>query len=412
MPGDLGSQTVHIKFYDELINSAGNFIGLDVRKPGIYSGGYLTKVSDTSVSLSTLSCEIPDSVGTGNQVRVTTGSAVTITVAVATPLVVLRWTYTGSSTLDYMDFVAVAVGAQSSTDVVVGLCSYTGSTLSGFTYTLRTTPNVMDLFLKVEPTSPASMYVRIRAGRVNYGTTTYTIVDQLSPVFTAPTSGSRIDLLQVNTSGTIIITPGIAGTSPTAPDYGGLITLAEVTIASGASSLASSNITDVRGFVGGNSPSYPVVVAKGGTGSTTASGARTNLGLGTLATQDASAVAITGGSVTGITDLALADGGTGSSTAAGAWNNIGKFGSWTTKVGNTTYQAETDGFVIGYLGQNGIIYGYTDSSNPPTTKRWGQTPQDGYSTTSSIFMLVRKGDYWKVTTSVGSVTLFWISLGN
>ena len=42
--------------------------------------------------------------------------------------------------------------------------------------------------------------------------------------------------------------------------------------------------------------------------------ARTNLGLGTIATQAASNVAITGGSITGITDLAVADGGTGSST--------------------------------------------------------------------------------------------------
>lgn len=38
---------------------------------------------------------------------------------------------------------------------------------------------------------------------------------------------------------------------------------------------------------------------------------RTTLGLGTIATQNANAVAITGGSVTGITDLAVADGGTG-----------------------------------------------------------------------------------------------------
>lgn len=51
----------------------------------------------------------------------------------------------------------------------------------------------------------------------------------------------------------------------------------------------------------------------------TASEARTTLGLGTMATQAASAVAITGGSVTGITDLAIADGGTGASTAANAF---------------------------------------------------------------------------------------------
>jgi hypothetical protein len=44
-----------------------------------------------------------------------------------------------------------------------------------------------------------------------------------------------------------------------------------------------------------------VAVANGGTNASTASGARTSLGLGTIATQDASAVAITGGSVNGTT---------------------------------------------------------------------------------------------------------------
>jgi hypothetical protein len=45
--------------------------------------------------------------------------------------------------------------------------------------------------------------------------------------------------------------------------------------------------------------------------------ARTNLGLGSIATQDANSVSITGGSITGITDLAVADGGTGASTLTG-----------------------------------------------------------------------------------------------
>lgn len=50
--------------------------------------------------------------------------------------------------------------------------------------------------------------------------------------------------------------------------------------------------------------------------------ARTSLGLGTIATQSAASVSITGGSISGITDLAVADGGTGASNAATARTNL------------------------------------------------------------------------------------------
>jgi hypothetical protein len=46
-------------------------------------------------------------------------------------------------------------------------------------------------------------------------------------------------------------------------------------------------------------------------------------GLGTIATQASSNVSITGGSITGITDLAILDGGTGASTAPNARINLG-----------------------------------------------------------------------------------------
>lgn len=55
----------------------------------------------------------------------------------------------------------------------------------------------------------------------------------------------------------------------------------------------------------------------------TASNARTTLGLGTIATQDANNVSISGGAISGITDLAIADGGTGASVAATALSNLG-----------------------------------------------------------------------------------------
>jgi hypothetical protein len=55
----------------------------------------------------------------------------------------------------------------------------------------------------------------------------------------------------------------------------------------------------------------------------TAATMRTNLALGTMAVQNKTAVDITGGTIVGITDLAVADGGTGASTAGGARTNLG-----------------------------------------------------------------------------------------
>lgn len=261
MPTNIGTQTVTIKYFDPLNSSVLNRIGLDVRKTGIYSGGYLTKVSDVSVSLSPLICEISD--GT-YQVRVETTEDVSITVSSTLTYIVLRWIYTGVAADDYMALLGIAVGSLLSTDLIVGVCSYTGITLNGFSYTLRSNPQIMDLFLKVEPTVPASMYVRVRAGRVNYGSVNYDILDQLSPLLVAPISGTTVYAIQVNTSGAVIATAN----TTTPPDYGGLVTLAEITIPSGTTTLPVARIKDVRSF-GASGNVIPLPITSGGTGSIT-----------------------------------------------------------------------------------------------------------------------------------------------
>jgi len=65
-----------------------------------------------------------------------------------------------------------------------------------------------------------------------------------------------------------------------------------------------------------------VISVAGRTGAITLTTADVS-GLGTIATQASSNVSITGGSITGITDLAVADGGTGASDASGARTNLG-----------------------------------------------------------------------------------------
>ena len=65
-----------------------------------------------------------------------------------------------------------------------------------------------------------------------------------------------------------------------------------------------------------------------------ASNQRTTLGLGTIATQDANNVSISGGAVTGITDLALADGGTGASLTD---PNADRILFWDDSAGSTAF---------------------------------------------------------------------------
>ncbi len=109
----------------------------------------------------------------------------------------------------------------------------------------------------------------------------------------------------------------------------------------------------------------PLAIVDGGTGASTASGARTNIGLGTIATQNANAVAITGGSIEGVTPIAVTSGGTGSGNAIGARSNLG-LGSIATQNANAV--GITGGTLTGItnLGASGVnitsgtITGITD----------------------------------------------------
>ena len=78
------------------------------------------------------------------------------------------------------------------------------------------------------------------------------------------------------------------------------------------SSVVNSSLTSLGTIVTGVWNGSTIGIAYGGTGATTTSGARTSLGLGTIAIQNANSVSITGGSITNLTtfDGINIDGGT------------------------------------------------------------------------------------------------------
>jgi hypothetical protein len=89
------------------------------------------------------------------------------------------------------------------------------------------------------------------------------------------------------------------------------------------------------------------------------------LNLGTMSTQSSSNVSITGGSISGITDLAVADGGTGASNASDARTNLGLAIGSDVQAYNATLAAVAGGT---YTGDDSI-----DTLGTVTTGTWSAT---------------------------------------
>ena len=244
-----GNQLITLDYYSDMTSATVNQRFMKTYARGIYDGGYLTKVSNTSVTLSTLVCEIGDS---SYQVQTKTQSTVTVTVSVATPWVVLRWTYTGAIS-NYTDVLAVAAGSIQANDLVVGECTFAGSTLTGFNYNdtthPRSTPEVLTHHLKVVPTETASMVLRVYPGKVSIGTSIVRIGDQTTSAIVAPISNPRIDLVWLDRSGTVRVQTGTEAASPSAPAYNDRLVLAEIYLTVGQTTITASSIRDVRQFI-------------------------------------------------------------------------------------------------------------------------------------------------------------------
>ena len=199
------------------------------------------------------------------------------------------------------------------------------------------------------PTAPTAAY---NNNTTQIATTAFVQGEKLSPVFsgvpTAPTATVATNTTQLATTAFVQdnkVSPAFSGV-PTAPTAANGTSSTQIATTAfvvnslaadlGTISLQNANAVTITG--GTISGITDLAVVDGGTGASTVSDARVNLGLGTIATQNTSSINITGGTITGITALALADGGTGASTAVGARTNLGLASGATTTVGTMAVQ--------------------------------------------------------------------------
>ena len=219
---DYGTQTISFAYKEPGKSQNFNKLNYGLFPKGFYSGGLLTYLTSSTVQLSAFNLFIEDAV-TKVGIKISTATTVDLTVAEATPFIIIRYTWYNAEN-NYADVLAVTYGDITSDDIIVGRCAYASSVLqTSFDYTRRTISSLQTLnddkdYLKVIASEPADNKVYVEAGEIFVNEIPTSFTAQSSPIISATTLG-RIDIVYINGSGTLSVLEGADAGSPVQPSF-------------------------------------------------------------------------------------------------------------------------------------------------------------------------------------------------
>ena len=219
---NFGTQTLRFDFKQPATGLGFNQIHYKTIPAGIYEGGLISKINDTSVNVAALECYIYDDANDLG-IKISTATTAAISVSTVNIYVVLRFDWVDSEN-NYMDILAIPFASIQADDLVVGRCVFDGSTLqTTFDYTRRDDASLQTLEdrrddFKVVPTEPISNQVTVQGGTLISADGEITVATANTSAITDTTLG-RIDLVYLDKTGAIQVLEGVDSGSPVEPDF-------------------------------------------------------------------------------------------------------------------------------------------------------------------------------------------------